>query len=63
MKTFLPNLIIIGAPKCGTSSMHFYLGLHPQIYMSQPKELNFFQLEKTGIKEKCGIDLILKNKQ
>jgi len=46
MKTFLPNLIIIGAPKCGTSSMHFYLGLHPQIYMSQPKELNFFQLEK-----------------
>ena len=46
MKTFLPNLIIIGAPKCGTSSMHFYLGRHPQIYMSQPKELNFFQLEK-----------------
>jgi hypothetical protein len=46
MKTFLPNLIIIGAPKCGTSSMHFYLGQHPQIYMSQPKELNFFQLEK-----------------
>ncbi|KPA09700.1 sulfotransferase domain-containing protein [Candidatus Magnetomorum sp. HK-1] len=46
MKNYLPNLIIIGAPKCGTSSMHFYLGLHPQIYMSQPKELNFFQLEK-----------------
>jgi hypothetical protein len=46
MKTFLPNLIIIGAPKCGTSSMHFYLGQHPQIYMSQPKELNFFLLEK-----------------
>jgi len=46
MKTYLPNLIIIGAPKCGTSSMHFYLGLHPQIYMSQPKELNFFQIEK-----------------
>ncbi|HSI80606.1 MAG TPA: hypothetical protein VK919_08150, partial [Solirubrobacterales bacterium] len=38
----LPNLIVIGAQKCGTSALHFYLGLHPQIAMSQTKELNFF---------------------
>jgi hypothetical protein len=38
----LPNLIVIGAQKCGTSALHFYLGLHPEISMSQPKELNFF---------------------
>jgi len=38
----LPNLIIIGASKCGTTSLHYYLGLHPQIYMSAEKELNFF---------------------
>src|ERR1044072_6270193 len=38
----LPNLIIIGGLKCGTTSIHHYLGLHPQIQMSKPKELNFF---------------------
>ncbi len=38
----LPNLIIIGAMKCGTTSLHYYLGLHPQIQMSSIKELDFF---------------------
>ncbi|HEV7563518.1 MAG TPA: sulfotransferase [Solirubrobacterales bacterium] len=38
----LPNFIIIGGLKCGTTSIHHYLGLHPEIQMSKPKELNFF---------------------
>lgn len=38
----LPNLIVIGAMKCGTSSLHYYLDLHPAISMSSAKELNFF---------------------
>lgn len=38
----LPNLIIIGAMKCGTTSLHHYLNLHPQISMSRHKELDFF---------------------
>ncbi len=37
-----PNLIIIGAQKCGSSSLHQYLDLHPDISMSQTKELDFF---------------------
>src|SRR3954469_14006405 len=41
----LPNLIIIGGLKCGTTSIHHYLGLHPEIWMSKPKELNFFVSE------------------
>jgi hypothetical protein len=41
----LPNLIIIGGLKCGTTSIHHYLGLHPEIHMSRPKELNFFCAE------------------
>jgi Sulfotransferase domain len=41
----LPNLIIIGGLKCGTTSLHHYLNLHPQIAMSRPKELNFFVAE------------------
>ncbi len=42
----LPNLIVIGAQKCGTSVLHYYLGLHPEISMSQTKELNFFIEER-----------------
>ena len=38
----MPNLIIVGGLKCGTTSIHHYLGLHPEIQMSKPKELNFF---------------------
>jgi hypothetical protein len=42
----LPNLVVIGAQKCGTSGLHYYLGLHPQVSMSSPKELNFFIEER-----------------
>ncbi len=38
----LPNLILIGAKKCATTSLHYYLSLHPDIFMSAHKELNFF---------------------
>jgi hypothetical protein len=43
----LPNLIVIGAQKCGTSGLHYYLSLHPEISMSRPKELNFFIEERS----------------
>jgi len=42
----LPNFIIIGGLKCGTTSIHHYLGCHPDINMSKPKELNFFAAEQ-----------------
>jgi hypothetical protein len=42
----LPNLVVIGAQKCGTSGLHYYLSLHPEIAMSTPKELNFFIAER-----------------
>jgi hypothetical protein len=38
----LPNLIVIGAQKCGTTSLHSYLDAHPEISMSRRKETNFF---------------------
>lgn len=40
--THLPNLLVVGAAKAGTTSLHRYLHLHPDIYMSKPKELKFF---------------------
>jgi hypothetical protein len=42
----LPNLIVIGAQKCGTSGLHYYLSLHPEVSMSTPKELNYFIAER-----------------
>lgn len=41
----LPNILIIGAPKCGTSALYAALARHPQIYMSQVKEPFFFAFE------------------
>lgn len=39
---FLPNLLVIGAAKCGTTSLHHYLDQHPQVAMSAQKELRLF---------------------
>lgn len=41
-----PNLIVIGAAKAGTTSLHYYLGLHPDISMSGTKELRFFSHDR-----------------
>jgi hypothetical protein len=38
----LPNLFVIGAAKCGTTSLHHYLDQHPDISMSQDKEPGVF---------------------
>lgn len=41
-----PNFLVIGAARSGTTSLFQYLDPHPQIYMSQVKELNFFSNER-----------------
>lgn len=42
----LPTFVVIGAMKCGTTSLYHYLKQHPEIGMSEPKEPNFFVEEK-----------------
>jgi len=42
MSKVYPNLFIIGAMKSGTTSLHEYLNLHPDIYMSDMKEPGYF---------------------
>jgi hypothetical protein len=37
-----PNFFIVGAPKCGTTSLSEYLRVHPNIFMCLPKEPFFF---------------------
>jgi hypothetical protein len=34
----LPTFFVVGASKCGTTALHRYLDLHPEIEMSDPKE-------------------------
>jgi hypothetical protein len=38
----LPNFLIIGAPKTGTTALYMYLQEHPAVFMSHPKEPHFF---------------------
>jgi len=45
MTTRLPNFLIIGAQKAGTTSLYEYLRQHPQVYMSPVKEPHFFTYE------------------
>lgn len=37
----LPNFLIVGAAKCGTTSLYYYLKEHPEIFLSNKKELRF----------------------
>jgi Sulfotransferase domain len=38
----MPNFLVIGAMKSGTTALYYYLEQHPEIYMSPVKEPNFF---------------------
>jgi len=40
-----PDLFVIGAAKCGTTSLYEYLRGHPEIYMSPAKEPRYFSRE------------------
>lgn len=43
MARIIPNFLIIGAGKSGTSSLHEYLNQHPEIFMSPYKEPMYFR--------------------
>ncbi|MGB3239551.1 MAG: sulfotransferase domain-containing protein [Geitlerinemataceae cyanobacterium] len=49
----LPNFLIIGAAKAGTTTLYEYLCRHPQIFMSTPKEPEFFARDENYAR---GID-------
>jgi hypothetical protein len=43
-----PDLFIIGAPKCGTTSLASWLGKHPRIFMTAIKEPHYFNFDHPG---------------
>lgn len=52
----LPDFIIIGAMRAGTTSLHNYFQHHPQVSMSHEKEPDYF----TAFKYARGVDWYLK---
>lgn len=48
-----PDFIIIGAAKSATTTLYQYLCRHPEVYMSTPKEPDFFSLDTNYAK---GLD-------
>jgi hypothetical protein len=45
-----PDFFIVGAPKCGTTALIDYLKQHPEVFVPERKELDYF-----------GSDLVFKN--
>ena len=41
-----PDFFIVGAPKCGTTSLHQYLRQHPAIFMPAVKEVKYFGTDR-----------------
>ena len=37
-----PDFFVVGAPKCGTTSLCNYLEQHPDVFISKPKEAGYF---------------------
>lgn len=52
----LPNFLIIGAAKSGTTSLYHYLKDHPDIFMSSVKETNFFLGDGETAAKEVGLD-------
>lgn len=43
----LPDFLVIGAPRSGTTTLHRYLDAHPQVFMAPQKEVHFFDRHHT----------------
>jgi hypothetical protein len=41
----MPNFLMVGAAKAGTSSLYAYLRQHPQVFLSEIRECDFFAWE------------------
>lgn len=66
MEVKLPNFLIVGAAKSGTTSLYHYLKQHPEVYMSPVKEprfitAQFMKFPLTGIKSDKIEKNIVKN--
>lgn len=54
MPTLYPNLVVAGAPKCGTSSLYFWLAAHPEVAASREKETFFWAPDVNRFNTRCN---------
>ena len=45
----IPNLLIAGFQRCGTTALSEYLKTHPDISVTEPKEPHYFAPEFSGV--------------
>lgn len=50
----LPDFLLVGAPKAGTTALHVALHRHPQLYLSEVKEPKFFLQDGTPPPDRGG---------
>lgn len=55
-QNILPNFLIAGAAKSGTTSLYYYLKGHPEIYLSPVKEPCFFTGQTLNLPQKGILD-------
>ena len=62
-ESLAPNLVILGAQKAGTTSLHKYLNHHPDIFMSRPIKEPGFYLDFAFIRDYfAGLGIPVKSK-
>lgn len=49
-----PEFFIVGAPRCGTTALYEYLRQHPQVFMPEHKEPQFFGDDLTHLHERLS---------
>jgi len=53
-EVYKPDFIIVGAPKCGTTSLYYYLNQHNNVFLA-PKELYYFGSDFTYLHGKSSL--------
>ncbi len=51
--SYFPDFLIVGPQRTGTTWLHAHLRYHPQVMLSEPKELFFFSSLKPSDKPRC----------
>ena len=51
----LPNFLIIGSSKCGTTALYYYLKQHPEISFPRLKEPKYFSSIDQNFPHKGGL--------
>lgn len=52
----LPNCVIAGVPKSGTTSLYYYLGQHPDVYVTGKKEPRYLLIDTDENGREIGMD-------